>query len=359
MAIYGNDLGSGLGAERRAYLDKMLLENTTQKTFWDRLATITKPLPLKESKVIEFEKWIKMLDLYFTDNINEDFTGNDVDAGEETLQMIKRDEYKNFMLDEGSSGTSKGQMKLIKMQTNVFAIGDWMPYTEELELFHNRWSTAEAIKQMSDMSALVIDGYYRDLYQYGAGHVFDISGDGTGNDNVIDAAFTASEKKLVNALKLSGCEPMNEILGGAQAYDTIPIWSRYVAYGHIMAIDALIENPNWKPLEKYVDAIGGKPLPNEIGMLGRTRFCEDPNGFIEPSGTAGEYIAEFVIGGKDHTAQVPLRGKGVLQTVTKGIGSGGTSDPLDRVGTVGWKGWLGAKVLYPERLGILKARFNY
>jgi len=357
MAIYGNDLGSGLGALRRAYLDKTLLENTVQKTMWDRLATITKPLPLKESKVIEFEKWIKMLDLYFTDNINETWTGNDVSVGEETLQMIKRDEYKNFVLDEGSSGTSKGQMKLIKMQSNVFAIGDWMPYTEELELFHNRWSTAEAIKQMSDMSALVIDGYYRDLYYYGAGHIFDITGDGAGNDNVIDAAFTKVEKNLTNALKLSGCDPMNEIIGGSASYETIPIWSRYVAYGHIMAISALQDNPDWKPLEKYVDAIGGKPLPNEIGMLGMTRFCEDANGFISDNGT--NYDAEFVVGGRDHTAQIPLRGKGVLQTVTKSLGSGGTSDPLDRVGTVGWKGWLGAKTLYPERLGILKARFDY
>jgi len=358
MAIYGNDLGSGLGAERRAYLDKMLLENTTQKTIWDRFATITKPLPLKESKVVEFEKWIKMLDLYFSDNINEDFTGNDVNVGEETLQMIKRDEYKNFMLDEGSSGTSKGQMKLIKLNANVFPIGDWMPYTEELNLFHNRWSTSEAIKQMSDMSALVIDGYYRDLYYYGAGHIYDISGDSSGSNNVVDPAFTAAERRLVNALKLSGCEPVSEILGGSSTYESIPVRSKFIAYGHIIAIDSMAQNPDWKPLEKYVDSIG-TPLPNEIGMLGQTRFCEDSNGYIEASGTAGEYIAEFVISGKDHTAQIPLRGKGVLQTVTKGIGSGGTSDPLDRVGTVGWKGWLGAKTLYPERLGILKARFNY
>jgi len=77
--------------------------------------------------------------------------------------MIARDEYQNFVLDEGSSGTSKGQMKLIKLSTDVFPIGDWMPYTEELTLFHDRWTTAETTNQMSDMSALVIDGYYRDL----------------------------------------------------------------------------------------------------------------------------------------------------------------------------------------------------
>ena len=358
MAIYGNPLGSGLGAERRAYLDKMLLENTAQKTIYDRLATITKALPLKNSQRVEFEKWITMKNLYFSDNINEQFTGNDVDAGEETLQMIKRDEYQNFVLDEGSSGTSKGQMKLIKVSTDVFAIGDWMPYTEELTLFHDRWSTAETTNQMSDMSAMVIDGYYRDLYFYGAGHLYDISGDGTGNDNVTDPAFGTSSKKLVTALKLSGCEPMSAILSSSPNYGTVPVNGRFVAYGHVAAIDAMEDgNPDWIPVEKYADRV--TLLPNERGMLKNIRYVEDANGYIEATGTAGEYLAEFVVGGKDHTAQVPLRGQGKLQTVYKQIGSGGTSDPLDRIGSLGWKGWLGAKVLYPERLGILKAKFNY
>ena len=358
MAIYGNPLGSGLGAERQAYLDKMLLENTAQKTMFDRLATLTKPLPLKNSKKAEFEKWITMKDLYWADNLNENFTGNDSDAGEETLHLIPRDEYQNFVLDEGSSGTSKAQMKLIKVSTDVFAIGDWMPYTEELELFHNRWSTSEATNQMSDMSALVIDGYYRDLYFYGAGHLHDISGDGSGNDNVIDPAFGTASKKLVTALKLSGAEPMSAILSSSPNYGTVPVNGRYVAYGHVAAIDAMEDgNPDWIPVEKYADRV--TLLPNERGMLKNIRYVEDANGYIESTGTAGEYLAEFVVGGKDHTAQVPLRGKGKLEVVYQQIGSGGTSDPLKRIGSLGWKGWLGAKVLYSERLGILKAKFNY
>jgi N4-gp56 family major capsid protein len=356
MAIYGNPLGSGLGAERQAYIDKMLLTNVVQETMFDRLATITKPLPLKNSKRQEFEKWITVKDLYFSNNINENFTGNDSTVGEETLHMIPRDEYMNFMLDEGSSGTSKAQMELIKVFTDVFPIGDWMPYTEEIELFHNRWTTAEATKQMAEMAALTIDGYYRDLYFYGAGHVFDISGDGTGNDNVTDPAFTSSAKKLTTALKLSGSKPMKEVLSSSPNFGTVPVNSKFVAYGHTSAIDALEENPNWKPVEDY--AAGVSVLPNERGMLDKIRFVEDANGYIE-SVAAGEYIAEFVVGGNDHTAQVPLRGKGNLESVYQPIGSGGTSDPLKRVGSLGWKGWLGAKVLYPERLGILKARFNW
>lgn len=355
---YGNALGDGLGAERRAYLDKMLLENTAQMTMYDRLATLTKPLQLKNSQRVEFEKWITMKNLYFNNNINEKFTGNDTDAGEETLQMVPRDEYQNFILEEGSSGTSKGQMKLIKVSTDVFAIGDWMPYTEELTLFHDRWTTAETTKQMSEMSAMVIDGFYRDLYFYGAGHVYDITADGAGSDNVKDGAFGTSSKHLVTALKLSGAKEMSAILSSSPNYGTVPVNSKFVAYGHVAAIDAIEENnTDWIPVEKYADRV--TLLPKERGMLKNIRYVEDADGYIEATGTAGEYIAEFVVGGKDHTAQVPLRGKGKLETVYKGLGSAGSSDPLDRVGSLGWKGWLGAKVLYPERLGILKAKFNY
>ena len=355
MAFYGNPLGSGLGAERRAYLEKTMLTNINQMTQYDKLATIVKSLPQKNSKRIEFDKWVTAKELYFANNLNKSFTGNDSDAGEETLIMVPRDEYQNFVLDEGSSGTSKAQMKLIKLTTDVFYIGDWMPYTEELEVFHDKWSTSEAARQMSDIAALVIDGFYRDLYYNGAGHVYDITGDGSGNDNVIDAAFATAERNLYLALKLSGGEPIKRILSSSPDYGTVPVNSRYLAHGHTIACDRLRDNPGFIEVKDY--AAGITPLENEVGMLGFTRFCEDPNGYIEHNGT--NYDAEFIVGANEHTAQVPLKGKSRIEAVYQRLGSGGTSDPLSRVGSLGWKSVLGAKTLYPERLGILKARFDY
>jgi len=356
MAIFGDATGSGLGAARQAYLDKVMLENVTQKTVFDRLATIVKQLPLKNSRQITFDKWITDSDLYFSDNINADYTGNDVNAGEESLVMVKRDEYQNFVLPEGDSGTSKANMKIVQISTEVFAIGDWMPYTEELELFHDRFSTSSAIEQMSDKAALIIDGFYRDMYSYGAGHLIDITGDGSGSDNVKDDAFYRATRKITNALKLSGAEPVRAVLSASTKYGTVPVNARYIAYGHILAIDAMRDNENFVPVEKYADSVN--VLPGEVGTMGYIRFIEDGNGYIEATGTSGEYIGEFVVCGKDHSAQVPVRGKGRIMTEIQPIGSGGTSDPLKRNGTVGWKAWLGAKVLYPERLGILKAKFN-
>ena len=354
MAIFGSPLGSGLGAEMQAYLDKKLITNLTQMTRYDRYASAKRNLPLKNSKVIEMRKWIPAKQLWWANNINETIAGNDATIGEETLLMVGRDAYQDFILDEGSSGSSKASMKRIIMSAEVFAIGDWMPYTEELELFDDMWSTTEAINQMSEMAALVVDGYYRDLYYYGAGHVYDITGDGSGNDNVVDPAFTANTKKLVTALTLSGSKPVKAVLSSSPDYGTIPVNSRFIAVGHISAIDALESNPDWKPIETYADGV--QVLEGERGMLGQIRFIEDANGFIESNGT--NYNAEFLVFGDDHTEQIPLRGKGKIETVVQGLGSGGSSDPLKRVATIGWKSWLCAKVTRPERLGVLKARFN-
>jgi len=358
MAHYGNDLGNGLGVERQSLIDKKLLSNITENMIYDRYATMQKPLPLKNSKVLEFEKWIRMKDLYLIDNINQGFTGNDITVGEETLQYVPDNEYQNFILDEGSSGTSKAKMKLLRINTTVFPIGDWMPYTEELQMFHNRWTVEETTRQMGELAGSIIDGYYRDLYRYGVGHLIDISGDGSGNDNVVDAAFASAANKIYDRLKLSGAKPVNSIMSSSPNYATKPVEAKFTAIVHTIVGSELRKNPDFTPLREY--AAGVTPIEGEIGILGHSvRIIENENAPITSTVNQGEYLVEMLIFGAEHTAHVPIRGEGSTSFVFQPIGSSGTSDPLKRVGTVGWKTWLGAKVLFPERLGMIKALMTY
>ena len=96
----------------------------------------------------------------------------------------------------------------------------------------------------------------------------------------------------------------------------------------------------------------------EMGIIGKLRVIENHNAPLTEV-TAGQYVCECIVVGKDHTAHIPVRGQGSTEFILQSIGSAGTSDPLKRVGTAGWKGWLGAKTMYPERLGVIKARVNY
>ena len=340
---YGSPLGNGLGAEQQAYLDKTLLTNISENTIFDRLATMQKPLPLRNSQEIRFDKWIRMADLYLTSNVNQKFTGNDITKGEETLQNLTADEYKSFVLAEGSSGSSKSQMKLIKQKANVFAIGDWMPYTEEMEMFHNKWTVAETSKQMGEMAGLIIDRYYRDLYINGACHSDDTSA--TAN-SLTKPEFTASCRTTYVALKLSGAQPVGSIMSSSPNFGTVPVRAKYTGYIHTVGAEALRNNADFVPIEKY--KTGGE-MEGEVGIIGEIRVIENSNAPLEEV-SAGKYKGTMIVVGKDHTAHVPVRGKGSTEFVFQPIGAAGSSDPLKRVGTAGWKTWLGAKVLYPERL---------
>ena len=355
MARYGDNLGSGLGAKMQAYLDKTLLTNIAQNTYHDRLATMQRKLPLRNSKEIDFYKWVRMIDLYKADNINQKWTGNviDVDTNrdEETLQNIPEGEYGNFILEEGSSGTSKAQMKMIKTKTSVFPIGDWMPYTEELSMFHNKWTVSETASQMGEMAGLIIDGYYRDLYINGAGHNETVPAGKT----VVDPEFNQALRKMSVALRLSGAKPIAKFMTASPTYGTVPVRSKYILIMHTIACEALRDNPNFVPIEQYKTK---ETIENEVGIIGDFRVLEDANAKIEEIGN-NKYRIRAITCGQDHTAHVPIRGKGSVQFVLQAIGSAGTSDPLKRVGTVGWKTWLGAKVLYPERLGCVEVEVNF
>ena len=359
MAVYGSQ-GSGLGIQQQTLIEKKLLTNMVETMNFDKYATITKNLPLGSGQILEFEKWIRMMDIYLHDNVNVDFTGNDVAVGEETYQYTPDNEYENFVLEEGSSGTSKAQMKLLRLNASVFPIGDFMPFTEELQMFHNRWTVEETTRQMGEMAGKIIDGFYRDLYRYGVGHLRDISGDGTGNDNVADQAFADAANKIYDALKLSGASPLGRVLASSPNYGTTPVTARFTGVIHNIAASALRANPAFKPVEDYAAGLAGGPMENEVGILGHSiRVIEDANAPLTRTGTPGEYVAEMIIFSQEHTAHVPVRGEGSVSFEFQPIGSGGTADPLKRVGTVGWKTWLGAKVLYPERIGMIKALVNY
>lgn len=354
--LFGKD--GKLISKVQAYFDKQMLETVAQRTIYDKFATIMKQLPDKNGKTVSFKKFIPMEDIIFAQNINKDFVEN-YQEGQNIFKTLPEDAYKDFILPEGSSGTSKGSLKAIEYTIEGITIGDWLPYTEELVKYHDLFDLEEVIKQMGGVAARVVDSYYRDLYAKSAGHIV------THND-ITDAGL---EEKLINlttALYLSGAEPVREVIGASAMYNTVPVYLEFVAYGHRVAIDKLAKNPKFVPVEKYADALNGKILDGERGKLGTIRFVQEPNATLISNG-GSSYTAKFVVHGGDHTAQVPIRMLATeKRTVYKGmevvanpIGSGGTNDALHRVGSIGWKGTILAGTLYPERLAVLELDFNY
>ena len=350
---YGSNLGNGLGAEQQAFAEKTLLENIVQNTIYEKYATITKGLPLKNSKEVQFNKWITFKESIFANNINADLTGNTPSNGEESLQLVDANTYSSFVLAEGSSGTAQGSMKMIRPTANVFPIGMFTQFTEEMDLFHDFWTVGETARQMGETAGLIIDGFYRDMMTAGAGHSIDITGNAAPANNVTNSSFTSALRKIHLQLQLSGAKPVNRILSASVKYGTIPVKAEYTMIVHPLVAERLRENADFVPIEKYGTDSG--MLDNEVGKISYFRVVENANALID-NHKSGTYDATCLVFGKDHTAQVALRGKNKVEFITKALGSSGTADALNRVGTVGFKTWLGSKVLYPERLGVIKAK---
>jgi len=353
--MYGNQ-GDKLGAKQQAIIDKLMATEVIQNTIFEKYATITKTLPQKAGKTITFRKPVKIKDLMLANSIYENYTGNDsANTGAGIATLVDQDYYKRFILAEGDSGSERSYAKYIEFNTDVFPIGFWSKISEEVSLFHDMWNLTDYIKELSETGAFIIDGFYRDLYMNSAGHQIDISANADGSNNMQDQAFADACKKISMQLRLSGAKYVNRILDNSPNYGTVPVFARYTAIVNPLCEFSLRDNPEFVPVEKYPHTT--KVMENEIGTLKDIRFIANENMYIEDDGT--DQYGWALIMGQDHTANVPIRGKKRIETVIKGLNNNDKSDPLDRFQIVGFKSWLGAYTLYPERLGLIKAKINY
>ena len=97
----------------------------------------------------------------------------------------------------------------------------------------------------------------------------------------------------------------------------------------------------WLDANKYTTAM--PMLQGEIGKLYGVRFLETSNAYVRGTGvtsTATVYVTSVF--GKDAFGVTELQN---LKTYVKDFGSGGVSDPTDKVSTAGWKLTFGAAPL--------------
>lgn len=108
----------------------------------------------------------------------------------------------------------------------------------------------------------------------------------------------------------------------------------------------------------------GAVYDGEIGKWGRFRFVEDPAiiGITSASEDGKEVHGCLILGKKGDEKGVKitkLAGKGNPESFPKAPGSSGTNDPINQIGSIGWKvmGWGGA-VLYSEAVMVYECLAN-
>lgn len=92
----------------------------------------------------------------------------------------------------------------------------------------------------------------------------------------------------------------------------------------------------WKDVSKYSNA--EQVYSGEIGRLFGVVFVESTEAKVYAAGGASSAdVHASLVFGRDAYGVIELEGRGNLHTIIKGLGSGGTSDPLDQRCTVGAK----------------------
>ena len=142
--------------------------------------------------------------------------------------------------------------------------------------------------------------------------------------------------KAETQLRINLAMKFKSMITGSTKVDTKTVREAYVAFinpADIMKIEGMT---GYLSVNQYGYSDG--LMENEIGSRRGLRFVESNNA------TAGQVtiLAEEALG------EVSVRGKGRIQTIVKGLGSGGTTDALDQRQTVGAKFQIAPKMLRPE-----------
>ena len=130
----------------------------------------------------------------------------------------------------------------------------------------------------------------------------------------------------------------------------------YVMFIHPDQWYDLTSDTAWQEMHKYADPTA--LMSGEVGRISGCRFVETSTVLVTRSADGKPGVYHSIMLGADAVDQIKLADGGI-KTIGKGLGSGGTSDPLDQRSTVGWKMFYAAKVKDPLAvIELMTGSFN-
>jgi len=243
-----------------------------------------------------------------------------------------------------------------KVSFRVAQFGDYIRYSDQLDLFDVDSVKSEFIDILGDQAAHTLDAVVRDGIIGGTNVIFangaadraavrtaGTSGAIAGLPTEADYAKAALRLRKAKAKKFKGALNANgntATAGARAAYVCLVDANRTNDLRYARNADGTLFYPNFLSVEQYPDASSAQEY--EVGRMGDICFIETDQAAIDATGRA---VYLDVVFGKDAYCNVSVKGKGGTQTIIKPLGSAGTADPLDQRGTVGWKAYSGSRIL--------------
>lgn len=295
-----------------------------------------------DAKFIEIHKEALVFDKYLGSTNISAHTGNTVRFPKKVRIAVK-----NTKLEEGKTpDPSKIELKFIT--GTVEQHGDYVMFTDVAlgTSIYDLMAIAregQAYQAAEIKNALIRDDILADP-EIGVAYA-----ENNGAAATSELAITANHKltvdlvrKLVTIMKRNNIRP-------ATGND-------YVMFIHPDQWYDLTSDPAYQEMHKYTDAT---PLMSgEVGRISGCRFVETSTVLVTKTGASNVGVYHSIMLGADAVDQIKMA-EGGVKTIGKGLGSGGTADPLDQRATVGWKLYHGCKVKDPLAvIEVMTGSFN-
>ena len=287
-----------LSAEMKTFYDKVLIRSAEPYLVHDQFGQ-KRPIPKGSGKTIEFRQFSTLPKALtpLTEGVTPDGQKYSVMAFHATVQQ-----YGAYI-----------------------AISDML----ELTAFDNQM--AEITKMLGAQAGLTSDTITRDeLCQ---------------STNVIRPNDRAQRTDLVAGDILS-VKDIKKAVRALKRKNIPTIGGNYVAIVHPDTVYDLWNDDEWIEASKYAGST--QIFQGEVGKLYGVRFVESTEAKIFENGV----YATLVLG--ENAFGVTSINNGGIETITKQLGSGGSSDPLNQRATVGWKMNKAVKILEQSRMVMIE-----
>lgn len=233
----------------------------------------------------------------------------------------------------------------------VLTYGAFIEYSDDVELTNPDPVLTEFDELLGDQSGETIDILRRDVVVTGTNVAYQ---NGSARSTQNAALTLATLRTQLRTMERNKVKYITSVLSGSPNVGSDAVPMSFVAIIHPDTALDVRQMTGFIGIEDY-----GQMRPiheSEIGAIPaiRIRFLLNSNAkkwagagqgsttMVNTSSVADVYGT--TIFGKDAFGIIPLRGAS-LTTHLKARGTGGTSDPLDQVGTIGWKAKTTTKIL--------------
>jgi len=289
---------------------------------------------------VGFDKWASKLEIEKNNNTVTAYAMRYRELKPATTPLAEQD---------GTLNRIKEKMQRDKIPVSVDFYGSAMAFTDRVILLDfDSNITTEMQMKIKNQAFLTRDIIIATAISNGTNVMFADGAISKASVASGQTRITTDDLKMLN-IKLERQKAKKEFgkVDPTTNVSTVGLTDKFLLLASFAVIEDLRELPGWKDTSEY-----NAMTWNEEGSIGKFRVVKMDNIVVEDIG--GRNVYSVLAVGKGAYATSKLESEEEIKIIIKDIGSAGTGDALNEIGSVGWKGLMGAGITNQAHIVCIK-----